>query len=50
MRKLKLIEHISLEGVIQVSGGPGEDGDSTKAMPSGIILSNYKVAGPLRTP
>jgi RibD C-terminal domain len=27
MRKLKLIEHISLDGVIQVSGGPGEDGD-----------------------
>ena len=22
---------------------------STKAMPSGIILSNYKVAGPLKT-
>ena len=27
MRKLKLVEHISLDGVIQVSGGPGEDGD-----------------------
>jgi dihydrofolate reductase len=27
MRKLKLIEHISLDGVIQVSSGPGEDGD-----------------------
>ena len=27
MRKLKIIEHISLDGVIQVSGGPGEDGD-----------------------
>ena len=27
MRKLKLIEHISLDGVIEVSGGPGEDGD-----------------------
>lgn len=25
MRKLKLVEHISLDGVIQVSGGPGED-------------------------
>lgn len=25
MRKLKLIEHISLDGVIQVSGGPGDD-------------------------
>ncbi len=27
MRKLKLIEHISLDGVIQVSSGPGEEGD-----------------------
>ena len=27
MKKLKLIEHISLDGVIQLSGGPGEDGD-----------------------
>jgi dihydrofolate reductase len=26
MRKLKIIEHISLDGVIQVSGGPGDDG------------------------
>jgi dihydrofolate reductase len=26
MRKLKIIEHISLDGVIQISGGPGEDG------------------------
>lgn len=25
MRKLKLVEHISLDGVIQVSGGPGDD-------------------------
>jgi len=25
MRKLKLIEHISLDGVIQAPGGPGED-------------------------
>jgi hypothetical protein len=27
MRKLKIIEHISLDGVIQAPGGPGEDGD-----------------------
>ena len=26
MRKLKIMEHISLDGVIQVSGGPN-DGD-----------------------
>jgi hypothetical protein len=24
---LKIIEHISLDGVIQISSGPGEDGD-----------------------
>jgi dihydrofolate reductase len=27
MRKLKIIEHFSLDGVIQAPGGPGEDGD-----------------------
>jgi hypothetical protein len=27
MRKLKIFEHISLDGVIQLSGGPSEDGD-----------------------
>jgi dihydrofolate reductase len=27
MRKLKIIEHISLDGVIQAPGGPAEDGD-----------------------
>jgi hypothetical protein len=27
MRKLKIIEHISLDGVIQAPGGPTEDGD-----------------------
>ncbi len=27
MRKLKIIEHISLDGVIQAPGGPDEDGD-----------------------
>jgi len=27
MRKLKIIEHISLDGVIQTSSGPGEDGE-----------------------
>lgn len=28
MRKVRIIEHISLDGVIQAPGGPGEDGDS----------------------
>jgi len=27
MRKVRIFEHISLDGVIQVSSGPGEDGD-----------------------
>jgi dihydrofolate reductase len=27
MRKLKIIEHISLDGVVQAPGGPTEDGD-----------------------
>ena len=27
MRKVRIFEHISLDGVIQTSGGPGEDGD-----------------------
>ncbi len=27
MRKIRIIGHISLDGVIQAPGGPGEDGD-----------------------
>jgi len=27
MRKLSIIEHITLDGIIQAPGGPGEDGD-----------------------
>jgi len=27
VRKIRIIEHISLDGVIQAPGGPGEDGD-----------------------
>jgi dihydrofolate reductase len=27
MRKLKIIEHISLDGIVQAPGGPNEDGD-----------------------
>jgi len=27
VRKIKIIEHVSLDGVIQAPGGPGEDGD-----------------------
>jgi hypothetical protein len=47
MRKLKLIEHISLFE----EGTPARALalDSTKALPSGIVINNYKTAGPLRT-
>ena len=49
MRKLKIIEHISLDGVIQVSGSPAEDdfpyGDWTAPYrtPAGlaIVLAMY---------
>jgi dihydrofolate reductase len=27
MRKLKIVEHVSLDGVIQIASGPGENGD-----------------------
>src|SRR5579872_5710842 len=27
MRTIKIIEHITLDGIIQAPGGPGEDGD-----------------------
>jgi dihydrofolate reductase len=27
MRKIRIMEHISLDGVIQAPGGPNEDGD-----------------------
>jgi hypothetical protein len=27
MRKIRIIEHISLDGVVQAPGGPKEDGD-----------------------
>jgi hypothetical protein len=39
MRRIRIIEHISLDGVIQASGGPKEDGD----------YSTYRPSGPLRT-
>jgi dihydrofolate reductase len=37
MRKLRIIEHISLDGVIQAPGGKGEDGD----YPSGGWAAPY---------
>lgn len=50
MRKLKIIEHFSLDGVIQVRTPPRSlELVGTQAMPSGIILSTYRAAGPLKT-
>jgi serine phosphatase RsbU (regulator of sigma subunit)/dihydrofolate reductase len=45
MRKLKIIEHISLDGVIQMNGGPGDDfpyGDWTAPYrsPAGLQIVN----------
>jgi hypothetical protein len=54
MRTLKVIEHISLDGVIQNS----TDGDDfpraleptdATSTPSGLAIHTYKVAGPLKT-
>lgn len=45
MRKLKLIEHISLDGVIQASGGPGENGD----FPYGDWTAPYRSPAGLET-
>ncbi len=45
MRKIKIIEHISLDGVIQVSGGPGEDGD----FPYGDWTAPYRSPAGLAT-
>ena len=48
MRKLKLVEHISLDGVIQVSGGPGEEdfpyGDWTAPYrtPAGLAMLSLR--------
>ena len=44
MRKLKIIEHISLDGVIQVSGGPSEDGDFPPKAPSSPIAHGLNAA------
>ena len=42
MRKLRFIEHISLDGVIRHSADGG-------VFPSGVLLSVYRAAGPLKT-
>lgn len=38
MRKIRIIEHISLDGVIQAPGGPGEDDDRDFAHGGWIVL------------
>ena len=45
MRKIRIFEHISLDGVIQVSGGPGEDGD----FPYGDWTAPYRSPAGLAT-
>ena len=47
MRKIKIIEQISLDGVIQA---PGELAlVSTKAASSGVLMNTYRPVGSLRT-
>ena len=43
MRKIKIMEHISLDGVIQVSGGPGDD------FPYGDWTAPYRTPAGLQT-
>ena len=45
MRKIRIFEHISLDGVIQVSGGPGEDDD----FPYGDWTAPYRSPAGLAT-
>ena len=45
MRKIRIFEHISLDGVIQVSAGPGEDGD----FPYGDWTAPYRSPAGLAT-
>jgi dihydrofolate reductase len=45
MRKLRIFEHISLDGVIQTSSGPGEDGD----FPYGDWTAPYRSPAGLAT-
>jgi hypothetical protein len=50
MRKIRIIEHISLDGVIQAPGGRDEGGeDYAKAMSSGVLMNTYRHVGSLRT-
>jgi hypothetical protein len=43
MRKIKILEHISLDGVIQAPGGPNEDGDYPKLF---SLRDDYRVNDP----
>jgi hypothetical protein len=46
MRKMRIMEHISLDGVIEQSA---DEFVGTKALASGVILNTYRPDGPLRT-
>jgi hypothetical protein len=62
MRKITVISMITLDGVMQAPGGPGEDksggfeyggwsapfGESV-VTPSGLIIANFKRAGEVKT-
>ena len=48
MRKLKIIEHVSQESVLQHSPARSFELVSTQAFSSGIIFGTYKAAGPLK--
>jgi hypothetical protein len=61
MRKIRIMEHISLDGVIQQSADENDfpygawtaprsfEFVSTKALASGVIINTYRPDGPLRT-
>ncbi len=63
MRKITVLEHITLDGVIQAPGGPDEDlsggfayggwialyFDEIIVTPSGVIVVNYERAGAVTT-
>ena len=54
MRKLRIFEHVSLDGVIQHSSERTEDGDFpygdwTTPTPTGVFVNTYRHVGAFRT-
>ncbi len=57
MKKVIVLEHISLDGVIQAPGGPDEDKSGGQIMrthgrgstPKGVIVANYEHSGVIRS-